>query len=83
MIYLQMTLSLVKASQHGVIAKLFIMNMTLTFDLDHGENFSIWCDCKFFYYEQFEVFDLEMTLTFDLQLNLTLTNTSQHFIRRK
>ena len=25
--YLQMTLSLVKASQHGVIAKLFIMNI--------------------------------------------------------
>ena len=30
---------------------------------------------KICYYEQFEVFDLEMTLTFDLQLNLTLTNT--------
>ena len=27
MIYLQMTLSFVKASQHGVIAKLFIMNI--------------------------------------------------------
>ena len=78
-IYLQMTLSLVKASQHGVIAKLFIMNilryLTLIFDLDHGENFTIWCHCKICYYEQFEVFDLEMTLTFDLQLNLTLTNT--------
>ena len=49
--------------------------MTLTFDLDHGENFTIWCHCKICYYEQFEVFDLEITLTFDLQLNLTLTNT--------
>ena len=49
--------------------------MTLTFDLDHGENFTIWCLCKICYYEQFEVFYLEMTLTFDLQLNLTLTNT--------
>ena len=49
--------------------------MTLTFDLDRGENFTIWCHCKICYYEQFEVFDLEMTLTFDLQLNLTLTNT--------
>ena len=57
--------------------------MTLTFDLDHGENFTIWCHCKICYYEQFEVFDFEMTLTFDLQLNVTLTNASQHFIRRK
>ena len=85
-IYLQMTLSLVKASQHGVIANLFIMNilryLTLTFDLDHGE-ISQYGHCKICYYEQFEVFDLEMTLTFDLQLNVTLTNASQHFIRRK
>ena len=44
--------------------------MTLTFDLDHGET-SIWCHCKICYYEQFEVFDLEMTLTFDLQLMYT------------
>ena len=35
--------------------------MTLTFDLDHGVNFTIWCLCKICYYEQFEVFDLEMT----------------------
>ena len=49
--------------------------MTLTFDLDHDENFTAWCHCIISYYEQFEVFDLEMTLTFDLQLNLTLTNT--------
>ena len=35
--------------------------MTLTFDLDLGENFTIWCHCKICYYEQFEVFDLEMT----------------------
>ena len=91
--YLQMTLSLVKASQHCKIIhyehfEVFDLEMTLTFHLDHGENFTIWCHCIISYYEQFEVFDLEMTLTFDLQLYLTLTNTllvleQQHFIRRK
>ena len=42
-------------------------------DLDLGDNFAIWCHCIISYYEQFEVFDFEMTLTFDLQLNLILT----------
>ena len=37
--YLQMTLNLVKASQ------VFDLRMTLTFDLDHGENFATWCHC--------------------------------------
>ena len=49
--------------------------MTLTL----VKNFTTWCHCIISYYEQFELFDLEMTLTFDLQLNLTLTNT-QHFV---
>ena len=52
-------------------------------DPDLDENFAAWCHCIISYYEQFEVFDLEMTLTFGLQLNVTLTNASQHFIRRK
>ena len=55
------------------------MTLTLEFDLDLSENFTTGCHCIVSYYEKFEVFDLKMTLTFDLQLNLTLTNT-QHFV---
>ena len=58
------------------------MTLTLEFDLDLNENFTTWCHCIAIYYEQFEIFDLEMTLTFDLQLNLTSTNT-QHFVMNK
>ena len=56
-----------------------LMTLTLEFDPDLSENFTTCCHCIVSYYEQFEVFDLKMTLTFDLQLNLTLTNT-QHFV---
>ena len=48
-----------------------LMTLTLEFDLDLSENFTTWCHCVISYYKQFEIFDLEMTLTFDLQLNLT------------
>ena len=58
------------------------MTLTLEFDLDLSENFTTWCHGIVSYYEQFDVFDLEMTLTFGLQLNLTLTNT-QHFVMNK
>ena len=51
------------------------MTLTLEFDLDLSENFTTWSHSIVSYYEQFEVFDLKMTLKFDLQLNLTLTNT--------
>ena len=51
------------------------MTLTLEYDLDLSENFTTWCHCIISYYEQFELFDLEMTLTFDLQLNLTLKYT--------
>ena len=44
-----------------------LMNLTLEFDLDLSENFTTWYHCIVSYYEQFEVFDLKMTLKFDLQ----------------
>ena len=53
----------------------FHLDLDILNDLDLGDNFATWCHCVISYYEQFEVFDFEMTLTFDLQLNLTLTNT--------
>ena len=56
-----------------------LMTLTLEFDFGLSEKFTTWCHCIVSYYEQFEVFDLKMTLKFDLQLNLTLTNT-QHFV---
>ena len=42
------------------------MTLNLEFDLDLNENITTWCLCIIRYYGQFEVFDLEMTLTFDL-----------------
>ena len=52
-----------------------LMTLTLEFDLDLSENFTTWCHCIVGYYEQFEVFDIKMTLTFDFQFKFDKYST--------